>query len=866
MSVQDKLLDILGPLTKILNLAEHAVATGGSVDAGVLRNWALRATCLLGNANSAMSAERRRSIVMRRDPQLTHLATEELGPSAEGLLFGDSLIKNINKFVGLFSSLDKAQSSLKKSTKVFGRAGRGKGQPSGRGAFVRPYVRPTVQYVQDRHQPQSVPASVVSNPFYPTRGRPWRARGSSRGFSRGRGTGGLDYSESVFNPCGGQTEVFFPPLVSDFIRPVGVASNQRIRDRLHVHTSAVSLADSHSLLRGRQGSDFQRNHGSATQKCHNAGPYGQTGFPEQPLLGEEKRWRPQARHKSEGSKRICLVSTLQDGGHTLTLGFASSRRLAGKDRSEGRVPHGTDSPFFPAVSTVHLGRREVGVHLPPVRSLVCSMVLHQTVETGCGPSQEPGGENLHISRRYIDHGSIPSADSAARGVDTFPSHRFGFPCQPRKVGLRSYTGHRVPGVHGEYPYGNIESPSQETHTASQRDKIPAREGPSFPPGGCPNCGTAVCLYAGNSAGASSLQGVTTFEKREISSGSDLCRQGLPVPGGTRRSVVVASPCPGLEWQDDIQLDILLGWGARCGSSSMGGKWSPEESQWHINCLELLAGFFAVKCFASHKSNCCILLRMDNISAVRYINHLGGTRSKMLADIAKDCWLFCLQKNIVLVAEYLPGVSNSVADWNSRYLRDSGDWTLHPSVFQLIWDLWGPLDLDLFASRLNRKLPCFSSWKPDPEALAMDAFLQTWPQGTLYAFPPFAMIPKVLWQAGSQGSTLVVVTPWWPTQSWFPQVLGMTIDCPRICPVFTSLLQDPRKEAHPLVLSGQLQLVAWLISGCQDLTTAFHSQLGTSCEMLGLQVPGQLIDLPGDYGFIGAHNGKWIPFKPLCPES
>ncbi|XP_056391859.1 uncharacterized protein LOC130284924 [Hyla sarda] len=189
MSVQDKLLDILGPLTKILNMAEHAVATGGLVDAGVLRNWALRDTCLLGNANSAMSAERRRSILMRLDPQLTHLATEEPGPSAEGLLFGDSLIKNINKFVGLFSSLDKAQSSLKKSAKVFGKAGRGKGRPSGRGAYFRPYARPTVQYVQDRPQPQVVPAPVPTNPFYPTRGRPWRAHGTSRGFSRGRNTG-----------------------------------------------------------------------------------------------------------------------------------------------------------------------------------------------------------------------------------------------------------------------------------------------------------------------------------------------------------------------------------------------------------------------------------------------------------------------------------------------------------------------------------------------------------------------------------------------------------------------------------------------------------------------------------------------------
>ncbi|KAM4771172.1 A-kinase anchor protein SPHKAP [Rhinophrynus dorsalis] len=45
--------------------------------------------------------------------------------------------------------------------------------------------------------------------------------------------------------------------------------------------------------------------------------------------------------------------------------------------------------------------------------------------------------------------------------------------------------------------------------------------------------------------------------------------------------------------------------------------------------------------------------MDNISSVRYINHLGGTKSKQLADLAKEFWHFCLDRNIMLQAEYLP---------------------------------------------------------------------------------------------------------------------------------------------------------------------------------------------------------------------
>ncbi|XP_056384124.1 uncharacterized protein LOC130277475 [Hyla sarda] len=189
--VQDKLLDVLGPLTKILDLSEQAVASGAPVNAEVLRGWALRAVCMLGNANTAMLAECRRSILMRLDPQLTHLASDEPGPSADGLLFGESFIKNINIFVGLFSSLDKAQSSLKKSShgKVFNKAGRGRGRPSSRGSYYRPYNRGTVHFVPDRQQYAPAPPTQPVTPFFPTRARPWRARGSARGYPRSRGAG-----------------------------------------------------------------------------------------------------------------------------------------------------------------------------------------------------------------------------------------------------------------------------------------------------------------------------------------------------------------------------------------------------------------------------------------------------------------------------------------------------------------------------------------------------------------------------------------------------------------------------------------------------------------------------------------------------
>ncbi len=68
--------------------------------------------------------------------------------------------------------------------------------------------------------------------------------------------------------------------------------------------------------------------------------------------------------------------------------------------------------------------------------------------------------------------------------------------------------------------------------------------------------------------------------------------------------------------------------------------------------------------------------------------------------------------------------NVEADYLSRTMIDRHDWQLNPVVFQCFNTLWGPLEVDLFASRVTRQLDRFFSWKPDPLAEAVDAFRQS----------------------------------------------------------------------------------------------------------------------------------------------
>ena len=81
-----------------------------------------------------------------------------------------------------------------------------------------------------------------------------------------------------------------------------------------------------------------------------------------------------------------------------------------------------------------------------------------------------------------------------------------------------------------------------------------------------------------------------------------------------------------------------GWGAVLnGQFHTRGIWSPEEAAQHINYLELLAAFLAIKAYGKSWLNITVLLRMDNVTAVSYINQKGGTVSKGRSQLAITIW-------------------------------------------------------------------------------------------------------------------------------------------------------------------------------------------------------------------------------------
>ena len=269
----------------------------------------------------------------------------------------------------------------------------------------------------------------------------------------------------------------------------------------------------------------------------------------------------------------------------------------------------------------------------------------------------------------------------------------------------------------------------------------------------------------------------------------------------------------LEGALEIQTDASNeGWGATCQNIVTQGKFMTLEHKRHINEKELLAASFAVKAFTRDQPVMRVHVWSDNTTCVSQINKMGSTRSKSLLDITSDLWRCCLKNNIMLTAKHLKGMLNAIADEQSRVFQDASDWKLHPPIFKQITAVLGQVDLDLFADRTNHQVESYVSWRPDPTAIATDAFTIKWTTSKPHALPPFCLINKCVTKVVQDKCSLIIITPLWQTAAWWPLHLHHTIEDPVLLPQNKDLLQGPTGMLHPLMESGNLILTAWKVSG------------------------------------------------------
>ena len=259
-----------------------------------------------------------------------------------------------------------------------------------------------------------------------------------------------------------------------------------------------------------------------------------------------------------------------------------------------------------------------------------------------------------------------------------------------------------------------------------------------------------------------------------------------------------------------------------------------------------------------KKNIHVRLKMDNTSAVAYVNHMGGTRSSLLSSKVKELWTWCLDRGIVLSAENLLGEQNVAVDLQSRSLTGSAEWKLSSKVFKKVAQRLGPVNVDLFATCLNTQLSRYMSWRPDPFVMATDALQASWQGIQGYAF---CLISRFLRKLVEEQTTVLLIAPRWPHQAWYPALLEALVEVPIILPPSPDLLLDPFNRPHPLLATLALNLAAWRVSGIDALWQEFQRRLRSSSLWGGVKVQTVHTSPHGPGGSAGVLLGTYVdPFS------
>lgn len=148
----------------------------------------------------------------------------------------------------------------------------------------------------------------------------------------------------------------------------------------------------------------------------------------------------------------------------------------------------------------------------------------------------------------------------------------------------------------------------------------------------------------------------------------------------------------------------------------------------------------------------------------------GSRNSDLHGIALEINDNCKNENIILSSQWIPRALNKRADYLSR-CYDCDDWAVSSKIFSLIDNMWGPHDIDRFASHLNNQCERFNArwWVPGVEAI--DCFTQKWQGCINWLVPPPRCIARCIQKIEAESASCTLVVPEWKSAPFWPLILA-----------------------------------------------------------------------------------------------
>ena len=613
----------------------------------------------------------------------------------------------------------------------------------------------------------------------------------------------------------------------NYRRPLDIKCNKaRARARVYGGTFPSRFPSSNKYELYPKVNDNQGNKMLTCNRLHQRSKKNRKTFSLQHFHCPQEKWGSQISDQFEGLESISSLPSFQDGKFSNSKGLDTGRGLDDKIRFERSLSFSSSDSRSSEIPCLPLGWQMLCLLCSSLWAGSCPMGVYKDHKTdSCSYPTESGDSLCHVFRRppdfWEDQVRLPSKGKESNDTVT----RAGVHNKYKEINLRAHSADRVSGPNSGLNPDESVSPRTK---GFRPDRIlsgnfineisdckifskSSREDEFLSPcsSSCSN------LLQGNSGRhPPSNRQNQQFQKKKLILSSEAKSeiQWWIVNVRLWNGRPVHLPSPSLIIITDAAKKG--GWGASCNKHKIRGRWTQEEASLHINILELKAALFALKSFAKVYllTNAHVRFKIDNTPAQAYINHQGGTKSVGLCNQAQELWKWCLLHQRIVSAEHLPRIHKRDTDQASCIFNDRTKWMISPHLLREALSLLAVNpSIDLFASRLNKQFPIFCSWKPDLDAWKIDAFSFPWIQKGLYAFPPFCLVGKVLAKViQDKSQNLVLVTPWWPSQPWFPLLKSLAITQPRFLKETKWTLVLPHsQDLHPLW--RQLKLAVWVVS-------------------------------------------------------
>ena len=95
--------------------------------------------------------------------------------------------------------------------------------------------------------------------------------------------------------------------------------------------------------------------------------------------------------------------------------------------------------------------------------------------------------------------------------------------------------------------------------------------------------------------------------------------------------------------------------------------SPSRDLWHkaeidhINVLELKAIEIGIYKYSKNKISSHVRVMCDNVTAIAYVNNMGGIKRETGDNIASRIWNFCIENKLWVLVPHIPGKNNIETD-------------------------------------------------------------------------------------------------------------------------------------------------------------------------------------------------------------